>query len=63
MPVMTEDERQGRPISVSREPVGPNNAASKGSVGDVALMDAIYIVGAAWVVLFLLSFSLRRHNV
>jgi hypothetical protein len=63
MPVMTEDERQGRPISVSREPVGPKNAASKGSVGDVALMDAVMIVGAAWVILFLLSFSLRRHNV
>lgn len=63
MPVMTEDERQGRPIKTTNEPVGPKNAASKGSIGDVALMDSIAIVVGAWVVLFLLTFSLRRHNV
>jgi hypothetical protein len=63
MPVMTEDARQGRPISMTREPVGPKNAASKGSVGDVALMDAIAIVIAAWVILFLLAGSLRHHNI
>ena len=63
MPVMTEDSRQGRSIVTSREPVGPKNAASKGSVGDVALMDAVAIVVAAWVVLFLLGFSLRSHNI
>lgn len=63
MPFGTEDERQGRAITVTREPAGPKNAGSKGSLGDVALMDAIAIVVAAWVVLFLLAFSLRRHNI
>lgn len=61
MGLVVEDERQGRPIVMSREPVGPKSAASKGSPGDVALMDAVMIVGIAWVVLFLLAFSLRRH--
>lgn len=63
MPFGTEDERQGRAITTTREPVGPKNAGSKGSLGDVALMDAIAIVVAAWAVLFLLAFSLRRHNI
>jgi hypothetical protein len=63
MPFATEDDRQGRPIITTREPVGPKNAGSKGSLGDVALMDAIAIVVLAWVVLFLLAFSLRGHNV
>jgi hypothetical protein len=62
MPFGIEDERQGRPIQTTREPVGPKNAGSKGSAGDVALMDAVTIVVLAWVVLFLLWFSLRRHN-
>lgn len=63
MPVATEDARVGRPIVTSREPVGPKNAGSKGSPGDVALMDAITIVIIAWAILFVLAFSLRRHNV
>lgn len=63
MPFATEGDRVGVPIVTSREPVGPKNAGSKGSLGDVALMDAIAIVVGAWVVLFLLAFSLRRHNV
>lgn len=63
MPMVKEDERVGRPIVTSREPVGPKNAASKGSPGDVALMDAVAIVLIAWVILFFLAFSLRRHNI
>jgi hypothetical protein len=63
MPVMTEEPFVTRPLVTSREPVGPKNAASKGSVGDVALMDAVAIVVAAWVLLFLLGFSLRSHNI
>jgi hypothetical protein len=61
MPVLTEPERIGNPIVTSREPVGPKNAASKGSPGDVALMDAVTIVVIAWAITFLLMFSLRRH--
>lgn len=63
MPMVKEDERVGRSIVTSREPVGPKNAASKGSPGDVALMDAVAIVLVAWVILFFLAFSLRRHNI
>lgn len=63
MPFATEDGRQGRAIQTSREPVGPKNAGSPGSVGDTALMDALAIVVGAWVVLFILAFSLRRHIV
>jgi hypothetical protein len=63
MPMGTEDDRQGRPISMTREPVGPKNASSPGSVGDTALKDALFIVVGAWLVLFMLMFSLRRHNI
>lgn len=63
MPMGIEDERQGRPIVTSREPVGPKGPGSKGSPGDVALMDAITIVVIAWAILFILAFSLRRHNI
>jgi len=63
VPVMTEDTRQGTPIKMTNQPVGPKNAASKGSVGDTALMDAIGIVIGAWLILFLLTYSLRGHNV
>jgi hypothetical protein len=62
MPIKNEDDRQGRAIVTTNQPVGPKNAASKGSVGDVALMDALGIVIGAWIVLFLLAYSLRRHN-
>jgi hypothetical protein len=61
--MVAEDERQGRSIVTAKEIVGPKSAGSKGSPGDVALMDAIAIVVAAWVIVFLLTFSLRRHNV
>jgi hypothetical protein len=63
MPFGTEPERSGKAAVFSREPVGPKNAGSKGSVGDTALMDAIAIIVAAWLILFFLAFSLRRHNI
>ncbi len=63
MPFATEDDRMGKGITTSREPVGPKNAGSKGSVGDVAVMDAIALVIAAWLILFLLAYSLRHHNI
>ena len=59
----TEDERVGNPLVVSRKPKAPKNSKSKGSVGDVALMDSLIIIGAAWLVLFFLYGSLRHHNV
>jgi hypothetical protein len=63
MPMMTEDERTSRPIVTTREPKGPVTAGSKGSLGDIALRDAITIVCIAWVIVFFFAFSLRRHNV
>lgn len=59
----TESARVGNPIQVTHEPVGPKRAGDKGSMGDQALMDSLIIVGAAWLVLFFLMFSLRRHNI
>lgn len=63
MPMNTEDPRQGVPVQMTREPVGPKRAGDKGTPGDVALMDAVYLVGACWLFLFFIFFSLRRHNV
>lgn len=63
MPMNMEDGRQGVPIKMTREPVGPKRSGDKGTVGDRAVMDAVFIVGAAWVVLFFLFFTLRHHNV
>lgn len=50
-------------LVVHREPQAPAAAGDKGSLGDTALMDAVYIIGGCWVALFLLFFSLRGHNV
>lgn len=63
MPIGIESERVGNPIVTTREPVGPKKAGDKGSMGDRALMDAVIIVAAAWVVLIALAFSLHRHNI
>jgi len=63
MPMQSETDRMGQPVRVSNEPVGPKNAGAKGSVGDTALMDAVVIVGIAWAIVFVLMFSLRRHNI
>lgn len=62
MPIKNEDDRQGRAIVTTRELVGPKNAASKGSIGDVALMDALGVVVGAWLIVLFITFSLRRHN-
>jgi hypothetical protein len=63
MAMVTEPERVGNPIVTTREPVGPKTAGDKGTPGDMAVMDAVLIVGCAWLLLFFLAFSLRRHNV
>lgn len=63
MPMGTEDARTSNPLVVSREPVGPKKAGDKGSAGDRALMDGVAIILGCWLILFFLSFSLRRHNI
>jgi hypothetical protein len=61
--MVTEQDHVSRQIVTSREPVAPKTAGDKGSTGDQALMDAVLIVVGAWALLFLLAFSLRKHNV
>lgn len=61
--MQNEDDRVGNSILTTREPAGPKRAGDKGSMGDQALMDSIVIIGAAWLIVFALMFSLRRHNV
>lgn len=63
MPMAVENERVGQPIKMTNEPVGPKSGASKGSPGDVALQDAIALIVVCWLIVFVLMFSLRRHNV
>lgn len=58
------EQPTGRPnLVVSREPKGPVAAGEKGSMGDRAFMDAVFIVGIAWLVLFALILSLRGSNI
>jgi hypothetical protein len=61
MPLATETYTPPRLVT-SHEPKGPKKATDKGTPGDQALMDALCILGAAWVLLFLLMFSVRSHN-
>jgi hypothetical protein len=62
MPVATET-RVDNTLTTAREPKGPKRAGDPGSIGDQALMDAIKIIAAAWILLILLTFSLRRYNI
>ena len=62
MPIMTE-EAQGMRLVTSREPVGPAVKGAPGSAGEMAVRDALIIIGIAWLILFFLTFSLRAHNV
>lgn len=48
---------QGRDPKVRATPGQP------GSLGDQAFKDAVIVVGVAWLILILLSFSLRRFNI
>lgn len=66
MPMVTEAEKTadlvGTKANPAREP-RKRPANGRGSVGDQAFMDAVYIVAAAWLLLLLLWFSLKTHNV
>lgn len=63
MPMGTESERVGADLTVSREPKGPKRAGDKGTVGDMAVKDAIIIIAVCWLIVFSVWFSLRSHNV
>lgn len=63
MPIAKENGSGSPELAVTREPVGPNTAGAKGTNGDKALIDAVIIVAIAWLILFFLAYSLRKHNV
>lgn len=71
MPIL-EDEGQTSPTLVGapgnrpRDPsatVQGRKKGGKGTVGDQALMDSIILIGISWVLLLLLFYSVRGHNV
>jgi hypothetical protein len=62
MPMATEENKR-RDLMVSREPVGPVKKSGQKTDGEQALSDAMVMIVAAWVILFLLAFSLRGHIV
>lgn len=64
MPGSIKSEQEGAPALVTaREPKGPKRAGDPGTAGDRALMDGVALIIGAWVVLFLLGFSLRGFNI
>ncbi len=64
MPMVQEESRTSRPVLfASREPKGPAKPSDKGSLGDQALTDAMIILVACWVALFILAWTLRKYNV
>lgn len=62
MPVATETASVTHLVT-KREPEGIVQPGDPGSVGDRALIDALIIVIAAWLILFFLVFTLRRFNI
>ena len=64
MPIREEADKNPPTLATSREPVAPRSKDGKGkTIGDQALMDAVILIGAAWLVLILLTLSLRSHNI
>jgi hypothetical protein len=61
--MMKDDSSGPVPLVTSREPKGPTLPGGKGTTGDEALKDAIFLVVIAWAVLFFLTFSLRSHSI
>lgn len=61
--MVTEDARIGGDLKLTHEPSGPIKAGDKGSIGDQAFKDAIFIVGVCWAIVFFCVFSLRRHSI
>lgn len=53
----------GMPGNPARDPKRKTPKSGPGSMGDTAFKDALLIVILAWVVVILLAFSLRHHNV
>lgn len=54
---------KGTAANPARDPKVTAKAGNKGSVGDMAMNDALILVIVAWVVLLFLVFSLRHHSI
>lgn len=65
MPIGNDDATQGPgPLVTAREPsVKSAKGSESGSIGSLAVNDAVMIVALCWVLLILLWFSVRRYNV
>lgn len=61
--IRTEPEIKSGGLTTTREPKGRVKPGDPGSMGGIALNDALLLLVAAWCVLFLLAFSLRNYNV
>lgn len=62
--MMKRDDSAGPvPLVTSREPKGPTLPGGKGTTGDEAFKDAVFLVLVAWAILFFLTFSLRSHSI
>lgn len=53
---------KGMPDNPGRDPK-KRPRHGKGSLGDTALNDALIVVAACWILLLLLAWSLRAHNI
>lgn len=66
MPMASEQEKvvnlTGSPQNPAREPT-KRPPMGKGSIGDTTFKDAVVLVVLCWIALFLLYYSLRKHNV
>jgi hypothetical protein len=64
MPIGDDDSRSEAPLlNTSREPKRRAAAGEPGNIGQTALMDALILVGVAWLLVFFFAFSLRHHNI
>lgn len=61
--IETEAGTKDSPLTLTREPKSRKGPGTPGSLGDQALTDAITAIVIGWALLFLLAFSLRKHNV
>lgn len=59
---MTPSKESPSGLTLTREPKAKAKVQD-GSLGAVALNDAIMLVAICWGVLLLLAFSLRRYNI
>lgn len=64
MPIQSDDSPVTKPSPRLASGRDPKAAKSQpGSLGEQAFRDAVFLVVAAWALLFLLAFSLRRYNI